>query len=353
MDPSTIAVYDERAEEYDRSRRPVRAADAESFGQLVSGWRVDLGCGTGRYTDLLGGPCLAIDASAAMLGVARRAAPNAFLVRGDLINLPFRPGSLAGAWASMSYHHLPRADVPLALARLHRSLAVGAPFDLTTAYGDYEGRALPDDDFPGRWFGCWTEDRLTDVLVGAGFTVEEVARRDKSLWATGRRARSLPDTVGPDMAVLVCGLNPSLHAAASGVGYSGPGNRFWPCAIEAGLVSRADPEHALLNHGVGMTDLVKRASPRAAELTSAELRVGMGRVERLVGWLAPRVVAFVGLQGWRAAVDRSAQPGWQPGDLAGRPVYVLPSTSGLNARTSRAQLIGHLAAVATVAQSRE
>jgi TDG/mug DNA glycosylase family protein len=281
-----------------------------------------------------------------MLRLVQQAAPGAALVQADLTKLPFRPGSLIGAWASMSYHHLPRAEVPLALARLHRSMATGAPLDITTVHGDYEGRDLPDDDFPGRWFGCWTEEPLRDVLVGAGFSVDEVGRRGPNLWAAARRAHTLADTVGPDMSVLVCGLNPSLHAAASGVGYSGPGNRFWPCAVEAGLVSRADPEDALARHGVGMTDLVKRATPRAAELTTAELRVGMDRVERLVGWLAPRVVAFVGLQGWRSAVDRRAQPGWQPRDLAGRPVYVLPSTSGLNAATPRESLVRHLATVA-------
>lgn len=346
MDPSTIAVYDERAAEYDQARKPVRAAEAHQFGCRIEGWRIDLGCGTGRYTGHLGRPVVALDASAAMLRLAGAAAPDAALVQADLTRLPFRPGSLAGAWASMSYHHLPRAEVPLALGRLHRSLAVDAPLDLTTVHGDYEGRDLPDDDFPGRWFGCWTEDRLRDLLVGAGFTVDELARRETNVWARARRDNTLPDTVGADMEVLVCGLNPSLHAAASGVGYSGPGNRFWPCAIEARLVSRVDPDDALGRHGVGMTDLVKRATPRAAELTAAELRAGMGRVERLVAWLAPRSVAFVGLQGWRTAFDRSAQPGWQPRDLAGRPVYVLPSTSGLNAGTSRAALVDHLSAVA-------
>jgi TDG/mug DNA glycosylase family protein len=47
---------------------------------------------------------------------------------------------------------------------------------------------------------------------------------------SARRARTLPDTVGPGMRLLVCGLNPSLFAADAGVGYARPGNRFWPAA---------------------------------------------------------------------------------------------------------------------------
>ena len=69
-------------------------------------------------------------------------------------------------------------------------------------------------------------------------------------------------------------------------------------------------------HGLGMTDVVKRATPRADELTSAEYRTGIARLERLVGWLAPRAICFVGLAGWRAAVARNAVAGWQARRLA-------------------------------------
>ena len=88
------------------------------------------------------------------------------------------------------------------------------------------------------------------------------------------------------MRLLVCGLNPSVRAADAGVGLVTPGNRFWPAALAAGLVTRdRDPRHALLAHGVGMTDLVKRATPRAAELTRDEYRAGVERLGRLCAWL--------------------------------------------------------------------
>jgi TDG/mug DNA glycosylase family protein len=189
--------------------------------------------------------------------------------------------------------------------------------------------------------------RVDHLITGAGFTLDEleVTSTSDGVGSRGRarRARTLPDTVGAGMRLLVCGLNPSVRAADAGVGFVTPGNRFWPAALAAGLVTRdRDPRHALLAHGIGMTDLVKRATPRAAELTREEYRTGVERVDRLCAWLQPAAVGVVGLAGWRAAVDRGAVPGWQERSLGGRPVYVLPSTSGLNAATPLSALADHL-----------
>jgi len=284
-----------------------------------------------------------------MVRATRAAAPGCWPVQADLAHLPFRRGALAGAWASMSYHHLPRDAVPMALADLHHALAVNAPLDLTAVRGTYEGHDLPDDDFPGRFFACWTEGPLVDVLAGAGFQVDAVGPDGSNIGVRARRARSLADTVGPGMRLLVCGLNPSTYAADAGVGFARPGNRFWPAATAAGLVSRArDARHALVAHGIGMTDLVKRAPARSAELSAEEYRAGAARVRRLVEWLQPGAVCFVGLEGFRAAVDRRATAGPQAEPFGGRPAYVMPSTSGLNARISLAALTEHLTAAAAL-----
>jgi TDG/mug DNA glycosylase family protein len=150
----------------------------------------------------------------------------------------------------------------------------------------------------------------------------------------------------------VCGLNPSLHAVEAGVGYVTPGNRFWPAMLAAGLVSRdRDPDHALEVHGIGMTDLVARATPRAAELTTAEYRAGLVELEEKCQRLRPGAVCFVGLAGWRAAVDRRAIAGVQERRVGGCPVYVMPSTSGLNAATPLAVLVEHLRAAAALADA--
>jgi TDG/mug DNA glycosylase family protein len=118
------------------------------------------------------------------------------------------------------------------------------------------------------------------------------------------RDRTIPDVVPPPDGVLFCGINPGLYSAATGWHFARPGNRFWPAALAAGVVTRThDPMHALRVDGLGMTDLVKRATPSADELTVDDYRDGFARVERLARWLQPGAVCFVGLAGWRAAVD--------------------------------------------------
>jgi TDG/mug DNA glycosylase family protein len=353
MNRDTIAIYERVAADYDARRQARRRDDAVAFGRSVGAGRlrVDLGCGGGRYTGDLGAPVVAVDAARAMLELAVERAPACLPVQADLERLPLRPSSVDGAWSNMAYHHFPRERLPMALADLHWSTTVGAPLDLTVVLGDYAGTDLEYDDFPGRYFACWHEQPLADVVEGAGFTVDAVDVLDgRNVHVRARRARSLPDTVSGDMRVLVCGLNPSEYAADAGAGYARPGNRFWPAALAAGLVSRdRDPVDALRAHGVGMTDLVKRATVRASDLSAGEYRAGLARVERLVTWLQPRVVCFVGLDGWRTAVDRKATPGRQPGDLAGAAVYVMPSTSGLNAHSRLDDLVAHLRAVRALA----
>jgi TDG/mug DNA glycosylase family protein len=285
-----------------------------------------------------------------MVALSRETAPDAWGVQADLEELPFARHSVGGSWARASYLHVPKLLLPAALGDLHRVLTVGAPSAFTFRFGHGEG-ALPDDDFAGRLFAEWEPDPLADVLVGAGFIVDRI-EHDGGEWINvhATRARTLADSVGAAMRVLVCGLNPSLFAADAGIGFARPGNRFWPAAIAAGLVSKdRDPQHALREHGVGMTDLVKRASVGADELTHEDYRAGMQRVERLVSWLQPRVVCFVGLAGWRAVVDRKARAGEQPAGIGGVPAYVMPNPSGLNAHTKPEEFTAHLRAVLAIA----
>jgi TDG/mug DNA glycosylase family protein len=304
--------------------------------------RLDLGCGPGSYFADLGRPLVGLEAASAMLALARRNAPDVLLVQADLSAPPFAPDSFGGAWARASYLHLPRTALPGALAQLHAALALGAPLEMTLKAGDAEG-ALAGDDFPGRFFAEWRADLLVDVIVGAGFTVDRLIDDGEWLVVQATRARSLPDFIGPGMRVLVCGLNPSVVAADAGFGYAGPTNRFWPAAVTAGLVTvPRRPLLALSHDGVGMTDLVKRATARASELRPEEYQTGAARVARLVSWLRPRLTLFVGLTGWRSAINGHASTGLQPEPFGGRPAYVMPSTSGANARASLGELAEHL-----------
>ncbi len=358
MERDTVDVYDRRGLEWAASHAKAgRRDDAEAFARTVEPdrLRLDVGCGTGRYLPHLGSPRVALDASAVMLDACRRAVPDALYVRGDLEHLPFGRRTIGGAWSWMSHLHVPRVRMPLALWDLHRVLTVGAPLGLQVLAGEYEGDALPGDDVGGRFFAGWTPERLVDVVTGAGFAVDaasvEVSGDELRLQAV--RGRTLADTVGPGMRLLVCGVNASPYSAEVGVGYGRPGNRFWPAVTGAGIVTKdRDPIDALVRHGMGMTDFVKRATRTAAEVTEDEYRTGFARLERLVEWLAPGAVCFVGLSGWRSAVNKKAVAGVQPESISGRPAYVVPSTSGLNARTGLPALVEHFAAADALAGER-
>lgn len=227
---------------------------------------------------------------------------------------------------------------PVALAELHRTLRLGEPVVLA---------------FDGWGRGAAAAGEVRTLLTGAGFESIEIEEgRAGRLIAGARRARTLPDTVAPGLRLLVCGLNPSIYAADRGVPFARPGNRFWPAALEAGLVTRDRDPFDALRRGVGFTDLVKRATTGASELRRSEYAAGVDRVEALVRQWRPRAVCFVGLDGWRRTVDRKAKPGWVPGGLGGRPAYLMPSTSGLNAHATLPDFVRHLRRAAAGPRSR-
>jgi SAM-dependent methyltransferase len=191
VDPATVDIYERRAREWIERRGETTDGLGRRLRELAGpGPVVDLGCGAGRYLGELGGPVVGLDATAAMLGLARRS--EVPLVRADLLHLPFADGSLAGAFARHSYLHLPKAELPRALRDLRRVLQAGGVAVLTLIEGSYEGHDLPTDDFAGRFFACYRADELARALRGAGFlevTVDPLPRRrsGNDLLATARR----------------------------------------------------------------------------------------------------------------------------------------------------------------------
>lgn len=140
---------------------------------------------------------------------------------------------------------------------------------------------------------------------------------------------------GPGLSVLFVGINPSLRSAEVGHHFARPGNRFWPTLYAAGFTPRqlSPEEDGLLpSFGVGVVNFVSRPTRAADELTVAELRAGVAELEDTVRAWAPRLVAVVGLVAYRAAFGRPhATMGLQDETVGGRPVWVLPNPSGLNA----------------------
>jgi TDG/mug DNA glycosylase family protein len=147
--------------------------------------------------------------------------------------------------------------------------------------------------------------------------------------------RTIADLGGPGLRVLFSGINPSLYSAATGHHFARPGNRFWPALHRAGFTDRQlhpSEQFTLPAAGLGITNVVARATARADELTPAELVEGGAALAALVATWQPRFLAVLGVTAYRAAFRRpKAVLGPQPEPLGGVPVWVLPNPSGLNA----------------------
>jgi double-stranded uracil-DNA glycosylase len=153
---------------------------------------------------------------------------------------------------------------------------------------------------------------------------------------------TVPDVMGPELSVLFVGINPGLYSGAVGHHFARPGNRFWKALHLAGFTDRVltpFEEHELLDQGVGVTNLVERATAGADEVSADELRRGARRLERKVCRHRPAFVAFLGLGAYRTAFGRgSAEVGLQPERICGSSVWLLPNPSGLNAHYQVADL---------------
>ena len=244
---------------------------------------------------------------------------------------------------------MPDDRLPWALMELHHALAVGGAGAPHADAGDGEG-PFADDDFAGRFFARWAADALADVLAGAGFDASTsraaTATTPSGCMLGSARARTLPDFVGPGMRLLVCGLNPSVYAADAGVGFA--------TARQPVLARRArrghrharprPPARASSDHGVGMTDLVKRATAaRRGAHRVDEYRDGAG-ARRAHRALAPPRRGLL-RRARRLARRGRPQRGSRvcsPTTFGGVPAYVMPSTSGLNARVPLDDLADHL-----------
>lgn len=188
-----------------------------------------------------------------------------------------------------------------------------------------------------------------------GFTREELLRY---------RGATVGDLVGSGLRLLFVGINPGLWTAATQTHFAHPGNRFYPALLAAGVIDRPidrgrgmtdDDRVALIGRGIGITNLVPRATARASELTPTELREGGQRLRRFVAEHRPVVVAVAGVTAYRHAFgERHATLGRQPQPfgIAGEheaELWIVPNPSGLNAHETTASLAAAYRAPAVAA----
>lgn len=158
------------------------------------------------------------------------------------------------------------------------------------------------------------------------------------------RDAEVPDLLPADgsrVRLLFVGINPGLWTAATRTHFAHPGNRFYPALLRAGIVEHAidpaagmtDEDRAhLLDRGIGITNIVARATARADELTKDELREGGQRLRATVRRVRPEVVAVAGITAYRSAFGvQRAVAGRQPEPFENAVLWVVPNPSGLNA----------------------
>lgn len=159
---------------------------------------------------------------------------------------------------------------------------------------------------------------------------------------------TVPDLVGPGVRLLFVGINPGLWTAATQTHFAHPGNRFYPALLEAGVIDTPidrgvgmtdDDRRSLIERGIGITNVVHRATAKASELTAAELRAGGEQLRAFVRAHRPAVVAVAGITAYRTAFGRpKATMGEQPEPFEGSRLFVVPNPSGLNAHETTSTL---------------
>jgi len=169
----------------------------------------------------------------------------------------------------------------------------------------------------------------------------------------------LPGPDGPPLRLLFVGINPGLWTAATRTHFAHPGNRFYPALLRAGILTQAiDPANGMTDadrdrlrgRGIGITNVVRRATAKASELGDDELRAGGAELVETVRRTRPAVVAIAGITAYRTAFGRRrAVPGLQPEPFEGAELWVVPNPSGLNAHETVASLAEAYAAPARAA----
>lgn len=153
----------------------------------------------------------------------------------------------------------------------------------------------------------------------------------------------LEDVLAEHLAVIFCGINPGLKAAATGHHFMGRSNRFWRTLHLAGFTPHEvlpENDRTILQYQCGLTTVVERPTARADQLSADEFKAAAASFERKIARYAPRYVAFLGKAAY-SALSGQKQIAWglQPHTLGHAAVWVLPNPSGRNLGFTQAQLV--------------
>ncbi|AZF05691.1 G/U mismatch-specific DNA glycosylase [Pseudomonas sp. R5-89-07] len=156
-------------------------------------------------------------------------------------------------------------------------------------------------------------------------------------------SEGLEDLLAEQLAVVFCGINPGMTAAAQGHHFAGRGNRFWRTLHLAGFTPAQVPaqcDRTILEYQCGLTAVVERPTARADQLSRQEFDAAAAAFEQKIARYAPRYVAFLGKAAYSAlSGQRNVAWGPQARTFGNAAVWILPNPSGRNLAFSLEQLV--------------
>ncbi len=195
---ATREAYDAAATTYARLFRdtlrdsPLDRAILGAFAEVVTAGgnsRVaDLGCGPGHvtaYLDGLGLVACGVDASPAMIRLARQAYPGLRFDVGSMAALNIADGVLGGVLSRWSIIHTPPQELPVILAEFHRVLAPGGHLLVGFSASDDPSHPTQAFDHTVALAYRWWPDHLATMLRRSGLA--EVTRMVNEPQPTDRR----------------------------------------------------------------------------------------------------------------------------------------------------------------------
>jgi TDG/mug DNA glycosylase family protein len=160
---------------------------------------------------------------------------------------------------------------------------------------------------------------------------------------------TLPDYLQLGLNIVFIGINPGLYSVRRGHYFARTTSRFWPAFSKSKLsqhlrrelkLEKLLPEHdsQLPRFGIGLTDVVKRPSANASELTPKDFIIWVPILLQKLHRYAPRVACFHGLTAYRPfhnlALNSPGTPpvlGPQPESIGNTRLFVVPNPSPANA----------------------
>ncbi len=172
--------------------------------------------------------------------------------------------------------------------------------------------------------------------------------------------KRLRDCVRAPVRILFVGINPGIRSAAIGHHFAGYSNRFWKLLYDARIVPEpigTEDDWRLPEWGLGITNLVPRATPGIDSLDPQEYVAGARTLRAKVRRLKPEIVAFVGVTLFRSVFGRRSgspvRPGAQRERFEGAAVFVLPNPSGRNANYTYKEMLASFRALGRRLTSKE